>query len=165
MSSKTKRIAIYPGSFDPPTDGHLNIIERGAKLFDEVVVAIAVNSSKKPLLSIQERLATLKTLLKKYKNVRLDSFENKLLVQYARSKKASAILRGLRTVQDYEYEFQMALANKQLAPEIETVFMMTDSGLSHLSSSLVKEILSLGGSGKNLVPPLVENLVHQKLKK
>lgn len=165
MSSKTKRIAIYPGSFDPPTDGHLNIIERGARLFDEVIVAISVNSAKKPLLSIQERLTALSTLLKKYKNVRLDSFENKLLVEYARSKKASAILRGLRTVQDYEYEFQMALANKQLAPEIETVFMMTDSGLSHLSSSLVKEILSLGGSGKNLVPPLVEKLVHQKLKK
>ncbi len=165
MAPKSKRIAIYPGSFDPPTDGHLNIIERGAKLFDEVIVAIAVNSSKKPLLSIQERLDALEALLKKHRNVRLDSFENQLLVQYARSRKACAILRGLRTVQDYEYEFQMALANKQLAPEIETVFMMTDSGLSHLSSSLVKEILSLGGSGKNLVPPLVEGLVHRKLKK
>lgn len=165
MAKKTKKIAVYPGSFDPPTDGHLNIIERGAKLFDEVVVAIAVNSSKKPLLTIQERLKTLKVLLKKHRNVRLDFFENKLLVHYAREKKATAILRGLRTVQDYEYEFQMALANKQLAPEIETVFMMTDSGLSHLSSSLVKEILSLGGSGKNLVPPLVEKIVHQKFKK
>ena len=157
-----KKIAVYPGSFDPPTDGHLNIIDRATKMFDHIVVAIAVNSAKKPLFSTEERLETLKTLLKKYPQVSLDFFENKLLVDYARSKKAIAIVRGLRTVQDYEYEFQMALANKQLAPTIETVFMMTDSGLSHLSSSLVKEILHLGGSGKNLVPPLVEKIIRKK---
>ena len=157
-----KKIAVYPGSFDPPTDGHLNIIDRATKMFDHIVVAIAVNSAKKPLLSTEERLEILKTLLKKYPHVSLDFFENKLLVDYARSKKAIAIVRGLRTVQDYEYEFQMALANKQLAPQIETVFMMTDSGLSHLSSSLVKEILALGGSGKHLVPPLVEKIIRKK---
>lgn len=159
------KIAVCAGSFDPPTEGHLNIIRRGLKLFDKVIVAVAVNSQKKSTFSTSERLDLLRTLLKKEKNALVDSFESKLLVDYARSKKATVILRGLRTVQDYEYEFQMALANKQIAPEIETVFIMTDQPLSHISSSLTKEILLLGGPGKGLVPPLVEKKLKEKFKK
>lgn len=159
------KIAVCPGSFDPPTEGHLNIIERGLRLFDKVVVAIAVNSQKKSTFTTEERIGLLKELLKGEKNVEVDSFENRLLVDYARSKKASVLLRGLRTVQDYEYEFQMALANKQIAPEIETVFIMTDQPLSHISSSLTKEILLLGGPGKGLVPPLVEKKLKEKFRK
>ncbi len=161
--TSAEKIAVYPGSFDPPTEGHLNIIERGLKLFDKIIVAVAVNSSKQSLLTIKERMDLLKNILKKHKNIEMDFFENRLLVDYVRSKKAQAILRGLRTTQDYEYEFQMALANKQLAPEIETVFIMTDARLTYISSSLVKEILSLGGSGKNLVPKVVEDSVKKKL--
>jgi pantetheine-phosphate adenylyltransferase len=157
--------AVCPGSFDPPTEGHLNIIERGLKLFDKIVVAIAVNSQKKTTFTTTERIELLKELLKDMKGVEVDSFEDRLLVDYTRSKKAQVILRGLRTIQDYEYEFQMALANKQIAPEIETVFIMTDQPLSHISSSLTKEILLLGGPGKGLVPPLVEKKLKEKWKK
>lgn len=159
------KTAVCAGSFDPPTEGHLNIIRRGLELFDKVIVAVAVNSQKQSLLTTAERIGLLKELLKSEKNVEIDSFEKKLLVDYARSKKAGVILRGLRTVQDYEYEFQMALANKQIAPEIETVFIMTDQPLSHISSSLTKEILLLGGPGKGLVPPLVEKKLKEKFKK
>ncbi|HEX5036577.1 MAG TPA: pantetheine-phosphate adenylyltransferase [bacterium] len=159
------KTAVCAGSFDPPTEGHLNIIDRGLKLFDKVIVAVAVNSQKQSTFTTEERIALLKELLKDRKNVEIDSFERKLLVDYAREKKAGLILRGLRTVQDYEYEFQMALANKQIAPEIETVFIMTDQPLSHISSSLTKEILLLGGPGKGLVPPLVEKKLKEKFKK
>lgn len=156
-------IAIYPGSFDPPTEGHINIIERSLKIFDKVIVAVAVNSSKKTVLTIQERTDLLKEIFKKEPRIEIDSFENRLLVDYVRSKKAQVILRGLRTIQDYEYEFQMALANRQLAPEIETTFMMTESQFSHISSSLIKEILTLGGSGQGMVPPMVEKVMKRKL--
>jgi len=157
--------AVCPGSFDPPTEGHLNIIERGLKLFDKIVVAVAVNSQKKSTFTTAERIALLKELMKDMKGVEVDSFENQLLVDYTRSKKAQVILRGLRTIQDYEYEFQMALANKQIAPEIETVFMMTESQLSHISSSISKEIILLGGPGKGMVPPLVEKRLKEKFKR
>ncbi len=156
--------AVYPGSFDPPTSGHINIIERGLKMFDKVVVAVAVNSSKKTLFTLEERLDLLREIFKGEKRLVLDTFENELLVNYVRSKKAQVILRGLRTVKDYEYEFQMALANRQLAPEIETVFMMTESQFSHISSSLIKEILSLGGSGKGMIPKIVEQKLKAKQK-
>lgn len=159
------KIAVCAGSFDPPTEGHLNIIRRALKLFDKVIVAVAVNSQKKSAFSTEERLALLKELFQGDKGVEVDSFEKKLLVEYARSKKAQVLLRGLRTIQDYEYEFQMALANKQIAPEIETVFMMTESPYSHISSSLTKEIVSLGGSGAGMLPPLVEKKLKEKFKK
>jgi pantetheine-phosphate adenylyltransferase len=159
------KIAVCAGSFDPPTEGHLNIIRRGLQLFDKVIVAVAVNSQKKSTFTTAERISLLKELLKDEKDVEVDSFEDRLLVDYARDKKATVILRGLRTVQDYEYEFQMALANKQIAPEIETVFMMTDQQFSHLSSSLSKEIIHLGGPGKGIVPPLVEQKLKQKFRK
>ena len=158
-------LAVCPGSFDPPTEGHLNIIRRAVKLFDKVIVAIAVNSAKKTTFTTAERLALLKELLGKEPRIEFDSFSDKLLVDYARSKKAQAILRGLRTIQDYEYEFQMAIANRQLAPEIETVFMMTESQYAHISSSLTKEILQLGGSGTGIVPAIVEKKLKEKWKK
>jgi pantetheine-phosphate adenylyltransferase len=159
------KIAVCAGSFDPPTEGHLNIIRRGLTLFDKVIVAVAVNSQKMTTFTTAERIGLLKELLQGEENVAVDSFENRLLVDYARSKKATVLLRGLRTVQDYEYEFQMALANKQIAPEIETVFIMTDQPLSHISSSLTKEILILGGPGKGLVPALVEKKLKEKFRK
>lgn len=158
-------VAVCPGSFDPPTEGHLNIIRRGLKLFDKVIVAVAVNSSKKTIFTAAERVALLKDLLKGKPGIEVDSFEDRLLVEYVRSKKATVILRGLRTIQDYEYEFQMALANKTLDSDIETVFMMTESQYSHLSSSLIKEIIHLGGPGKGMVDPMVEKKLKEKLKR
>ena len=158
-------IAVCPGSFDPPTEGHLNIIERALKLYDKVIVAIAVNSKKKSTFTTEERTALLKELFKGRKGIEIDSFEGKLLVDYVKSKKAQVILKGLRTIEDYEYEFQMALANKQIAPEIETVFMMTASQCSHISSSLIKEIVSLGGPGKGMVPEMVEKRLKEKFKR
>ncbi|MDO8644345.1 MAG: pantetheine-phosphate adenylyltransferase [bacterium] len=163
--SKSKKIAICPGSFDPPTEGHINIVQRGLELFETVIVAVAVNSSKETTFSPEERLSMLKELFHGQKGVQVDMFRDKLLVEYARSKKAAVILRGLRNVSDYEYEFQMALANKTLAPEIETIFMMTESQYSHLSSSVLKEIIYLGGSGKGMIHPLVEERLKKKLKK
>ena len=160
--SSSKIVAVYPGSFDPPTLGHLNIIERGQKIFDRLIVAVAVNSSKKSLFSTQERTDLLKEIFKNQKRIEVDSFQDRLLIEYVRSKKAQVILRGLRTVQDYEYEFQMALANKQLAPGVETMFMMTESPYSYISSSLIKEIILLGGSGGGMVPPLVEKALKGK---
>ncbi len=157
--------AVCPGSFDPPTEGHLNIIERALKLYDKVIVAVAVNSQKQGTFTTEERIALLKELFKGRAGVEIDSFEGKLLVDYARSKKAQVILKGLRTIQDYEYEFQMALANKQIAPDIETVFMMTASQFSHISSSLIKEIVSLGGSGEGMIPEMVEKKLKEKFKK
>ena len=164
-TSKEPIIAVCPGSFDPPTDGHLNIIERGLKLFDKVIVVVAVNSSKKTILTAEERVTLLKEIFKGRTNVEIDTFSDRLLVDYVRSKKARAILRGLRTVQDYEYEYQMALANKKLANDIETIFMMTESHFSHLSSTLIKEILSLGGAGEGMIPKIVEKKLKEKLKK
>lgn len=159
-----KNIALCPGSFDPPTLGHLNIIERGTKLFDKIIVAVAINTSKKSAFTPEERVEMLKTLFKGRKNIEVDTFAG-LLVNYARKKKARTILRGLRTVQDYEYEFQMALANQKMAPDIETIFMMTESNYSHISSSIIKEVLYFGGSGKGMIPPLVEKKLKEKLKK
>lgn len=157
--------AIYPGSFDPPTEGHINVIERALKVFDKVVVAVAANTAKKSVFTPAERVGLLKERLGDRPALEVDAFQDRLLVDYARSKKAGALVRGLRTVQDYEYEFQMALANKRLAPDIETVFLMTDSEYSHLSSSLIKEIVSLGGSGKGMLAPIVEKKLKEKLRR
>ncbi len=159
-----KSIALCPGSFDPPTLGHLNIIERALKLFDKIIIAVAINTSKKSAFSPEERVEMLKSLFKGRKNVEVDTFTG-LLVNYARKKKAKTILRGLRTVQDYEYEFQMALANQKMAPDIETIFMMTESNYSHISSSIIKEVIYFGGSGKGMIPPLVEKKLKEKMKK
>ena len=154
------KIAVYPGSFDPVTNGHIDIIERASKIFDLVHVAIIVNPEKTPYFDIDEREQMLKVAVRNIKKAKVDSFDG-LLVDYAKTKKACAIVRGLRAVSDFDYEFQMALTNLRMCPEIETVFIMTDYKYSYLSSSLVKQIATLGGNVSGLVPKTVIN----KLKK
>jgi pantetheine-phosphate adenylyltransferase len=156
-----RSVVICPGSFDPPTNGHLNIVERALKHFEKVIVAVAINTSKSSLFTPEERMEMLRQLFKNRRNVEIDSFEG-LLVDYVRKKKCAIILRGLRTVQDYEYELQMSLANKKLAPELETIFMMTESAFSHISSSIIKEVIYFGGSGKGMIHPLVEKKLREK---
>ena len=159
-----KTVAIYPGSFDPMTNGHLDIIQRGAKLFDEVIVAVLVNSEKAPLFTAEERVEMMRTILKENGlTVRVDTFGG-LLVTYAQKQKAQVIVRGIRAVSDYEYELQMALMNRRLEPRIETVFMMPSEAYSYLSSRLVREVFKLGGSVGGLVPPLVETMLRSKIK-
>ena len=153
--------AIYPGSFDPLTNGHLDLIERGSKIFDELIVAILRNVEKDPLFSVAERRQMLEEMVKGFDNVRVDTFEG-LLVDYAMQQKAKALLRGIRAISDYEYELQMALMNRKLQPQLETVFMMPAEAYSYLSSKLVKEIFRLGGSVRGLVPRLVENRLREK---
>ncbi|MGH9966389.1 MAG: pantetheine-phosphate adenylyltransferase [Pyrinomonadaceae bacterium] len=159
------RRAIYPGSFDPVTNGHLDIIERGCKLFDEIIIAILVNPEKRPFFSIEERRQILDQVLQGLERgscrVRVDDFEG-LLVHYAVAQKADAIVRGIRAISDYEYELQMALMNRRLQPNIETVFMMPAETYSYVSSRLVKEIFELGGELAGLVPPLVEARMKEK---
>jgi pantetheine-phosphate adenylyltransferase len=155
--------AIYPGSFDPLTNGHLDLVERGSKIFGELVVAILHNSEKDPLFSVAERKEMLRETTKRFDNVSIDTFEG-LLVDYAREQKAQAVLRGIRAISDYEYELQMALMNRRLTPEIETVFMMPADSYSYVSSRLVKEVFNLGGSVKGLVPDVVEQRLHEKVK-
>jgi pantetheine-phosphate adenylyltransferase len=157
-----KVIAIYPGSFDPPTNGHLDLIQRGSKIFDEMVVAILRNPEKAPLFSVTERAAMLETLTKDYANVRVDTFDG-LTVDYAVTVNATCVLRGIRAVSDYEYELQMALMNRKLRPELETVFMMPADKYSYLSSRLVREVAQLGGSIQGLVPELVDQSLRAKL--
>ena len=157
-----KRIAIYPGSFDPPTNGHLDLIERGAKIFDELIVAILRNAEKEPLFSLEERRTMLEQMTRHCSNVRVDTFSG-LTVEYAVSQGAEAVLRGIRAISDYEYELQMALMNRKLEPRLETVFMMPAEAYSYLSSRLVKEIARLGGAISGLVPPQVEQRLQQKL--
>ena len=155
------RIAVYPGTFDPITNGHLDIIERGLKLFDGLVVAIAESPVKEPLFTVDERIKMVKDAVKKYKNVKVESFDC-LLIDYMRKKKANTILRGLRVISDFEYEFQMALTNRKLAPDIETVFMMTAEGYSYLSSRFIKEIARLGGRFDCFVPPNVAKMLKER---
>jgi pantetheine-phosphate adenylyltransferase len=157
-----KVIAIYPGSFDPPTNGHLDLIERGSKIFDELVVAILRNSEKTPLFSLGERRNMLEELTAGFKNVRVDTFDG-LTVDYAAKVKASAVLRGIRALTDYEYELQMALMNRKLRPSLETVFMMPAEKYSYLSSRLMREVGRLGGNITGLVPELVEQRLKEKL--
>lgn len=155
------RLAVYPGSFDPITNGHLDIIERAAQLFDHLVVAVSVNAGKNPLFSFDERVEILNTILKPYNNVSIDRFEG-LTVNYTAEKGAQAIIRGLRAISDFENEFQMALTNKKLRHEVETVFMMSQAQWSFLSSSVVKEVASFGGCVRDFVPPLVEKKLREK---
>jgi pantetheine-phosphate adenylyltransferase len=157
--------AIYPGSFDPLTFGHVDVVERSARLFDRVIVSILTNSQKFPLFTVEERIEIMREILMpRFPNVEIDVFHG-LLVDYAKQKKAQVIVRGIRAVTDYEYEFQMALMNRRLAPEIETVFMMPAENYSYLSSRLVKEIAELGGSVKGLVPEIVEKRLRQRFRK
>ncbi|HAH87732.1 MAG: pantetheine-phosphate adenylyltransferase [Armatimonadota bacterium] len=155
------RRAIYPGSFDPVTNGHMDIIERASKIFDEVVVAVAVNISKSPMFLIEDRLFMLQEASKNLPNVRVDSFDG-LLVRYAEEQGASAIVKGLRALSDFEFEFEMALMNRRLDTDIETVFMMTSVEYSYLSSSMIKEVSSFGGSVEGLVPEIVLDYLSQK---
>jgi pantetheine-phosphate adenylyltransferase len=157
-----KVTAIYPGTFDPPTNGHLDLIERGSKIFDQLIVAILRNADKAPLFSLSERRLMLETLTQDFKNVRVDTFDG-LMVEYAGKVKATAVLRGIRAVSDYEYELQMALMNRKLQPELETVFMMPAVKYSFLSSRLVREVAQLGGSVEHLVPEMVEQRLKEKL--
>ena len=154
--------AIYPGSFDPPTNGHLDLIERGSKIFDALVVAILRNVEKTPLFSVGERRNMLEELTSRLKNVTVDVFDG-LTVDYAARVKAGAVLRGIRALSDYEYELQMALMNRKLRPELETVFMMPAEKYSYLSSRLVREVARLGGDVSKLVPEIVEQRLKEKL--
>jgi len=155
-------IAIYPGSFDPVTNGHLDLIERGATIFDQLIVAIARNPEKDPLFPVGERIEMLQAVTFDLKNVAVDVFDG-LLVNYARAQDARVILRGIRAVSDYEYELQMAMMNRKIELEIETVFMLPGEAYSYISSRLVKELARLGGSVKGLVPPLVEERLRAKV--
>jgi pantetheine-phosphate adenylyltransferase len=156
------RIAIYPGSFDPLTNGHLDVLQRAAKLFHRVIVAIARNESKNPLFTPAERLALIKEGISHLSNVEVDTFEG-LLVDYVRKHKAQAIVRGLRAVSDFEFEFQMALMNQRLKPKIDTVFMMPAEQYTYISSRLIKEVFSLGGRVHGLVPDMVEARLRDKI--
>ena len=155
------RRAIYPGTFDPITNGHVDIIERSAKLFDEVVVALLLNIEKQPMFSTDERVAMIRDIIG-WDNVRVDTFEG-LLVDYAVEKQAQVIVRGIRAISDYEYELQMALMNRRMEPRVETVFLMAAEENSYLSSRLIKEVFKLGGSITGLVPDLVERRMEEKL--
>lgn len=157
------RTAIYPGSFDPLTNGHLDVLQRAAKLFDRVVVAIARNEGKHPLFTQEERLALMQPAIARMKNVRADVFDG-LLVEYAEKQKACALVRGLRAVSDFEFEFQMALMNRKLDEKIETIFMMPKDTYTFISSRIVKEIARLGGDVSPFVPPHIEKALKKKLK-
>ena len=154
-------LAVYPGSFDPLTNGHVDIILRGAKLFDRIVVAILVNAEKAPLFTMAERVELARAVFKAQPNVEVDTFEG-LLVDYVESRHAQVIVRGLRAISDFEYEFQMALMNQRLNRRIETVFMMPDEKYTYISSRLIKEVFSLGGQVHGLVPDLVEERLRRK---
>lgn len=158
------RIAIYPGSFDPLTLGHVDIIHRGSALFDSIVVAVLQNVDKSPLFTVEERLAMIRETFSDRENVEADSFSG-LLVDYALGRKATTIVRGIRAISDFEYEFQMGLMNRRLAPEIETVFMMPAQEYSYVSSRLVKEVASLGGNISGLVPENVETKLNERVKR
>jgi len=158
-----KRTAIYPGSFDPLTNGHLDVIQRAAKLFDRVIVAVAVNESKQPLFTLAERVALVKNAVAHLPQVQTDAFDG-LLVEYAAAQKAGTIVRGLRAVSDFEFEFQLALMNRKLDEKIETIFMMPKDTYTFLSSRIVKEIARLGGNVSPFVPAHVQVALQRKLK-
>ena len=161
MQKNEQVIAIYPGSFDPITSGHVDVIERGSRICDRLVVAILRNESKSPLFAVEERMQMLTEVVAPYGNVEVDSFDG-LLAHYAMSKGARLILRGIRAISDYEYELQMALMNRRLQPELETVFLLAGEQYSFISSKLVKEVISLGGNIAEFVPPTVEKRLRER---
>jgi pantetheine-phosphate adenylyltransferase len=154
-------LAVYPGSFDPLTNGHVDIISRGARLFDRIIVAILVNAEKAPLFSMEERVEIARAVFKDQANVEIDTFDG-LLVDYVERRHAQVVVRGLRAVSDFEFEFQMALMNQRLKPKIDTVFMMPAEQYTYISSRLIKEVFSLGGRVNGLVPELVEERLRGK---
>ena len=156
-----KKIAVYPGSFDPITNGHLDIVHRALEFVDELVIAILINSEKKALFSVRERMRLIQSVIPENHRIQIDQFDG-LLVEYARKRGARMILRGLRAVTDFDYEFQMALMNRRLEPQIETIFLVPAEQYTYVSSRLVKEIASLGGTIAGLVPPEVEKKVIHK---
>ena len=155
------RLALCPGTFDPLTNGHVDIILRSAHLFERILVAVLVNTDKAPLFTVDERVESIRDVFREYQNIEVEQFDG-LLVDYARRKRASAIIRGLRAVSDFEYEFQMALMNRHLEPTLETVFMMPAEHYTYLSSRLIKEVFRLGGDVRGLVPAAVEERLRQK---
>lgn len=157
-------VALYPGSFDPITSGHLDVIERGSKMFSRVIVAILQNEAKQPLFTVPERMDMLRRSLAGFSGVEIDTFQG-LLADYAMAKGARVILRGIRAISDYEYELQMALMNRRLQPGLETIFLPAAEHFSFISSKLVKEVISLGGNIAGLVPPLVEAQLVQRISK
>jgi pantetheine-phosphate adenylyltransferase len=154
-------IAIYPGSFDPLTNGHVDIIQRGARLFDRIIVAMLINLDKSPLFTLPERVEVAREVFHGSTNVEVDTFDG-LLVEYARRRNATVIVRGLRAISDFEFEMQMALMNRRLNPDVETAFMMPAEQYTYVSSRLVKQIVALGGSVAGLVPPTVERRLRDK---
>ena len=154
-------LAVYPGSFDPITMGHVDIIQRGSRLFDRIVVAVLINADKSPLFTVGERVEIARDVFRDRTNVEVDTFDG-LLVDYARRRDAKVIVRGLRAVSDFEYEMQMALMNRRLSPDVETVFMMPAEPYTYVSSRLVKEVVALGGSVTTLVPSIVEDRLRDK---
>lgn len=160
-NSSVQRVAIYPGSFDPVTNGHLDIVSRGLKLFDKIIVAILHNPAKKSLFSVQERTDMLTESLQDFSNVEVDTFDG-LLVDYAEKRKAQAILRGMRAVSDFEYEFQLALMNRRLNREVQTVFLMTGLQWIFTSSSIIKEAARFGGNINGMVPSVVTQKLKEK---
>ena len=155
------RLAVFPGSFDPLTNGHVDIIQRGSRLFDRIVVGVLMNLEKSPLFTVPERVEIARAVFRGWSNVEVDTFDG-LLVDYARTKRASVIVRGLRAISDFEYEMQMALMNRRLNPDVETVFMMPAEPYTYVSSRLVKEVVALGGSVTGLVPDVVETRLRDK---
>ena len=155
-------LAVYPGSFDPLTNGHVDIITRGARIFDRIIVAILINAEKAPLFSMDERLKITREVFKDFPNVEVDTFDG-LLVDYVERRRAHVIVRGLRAVSDFEFEFQMALMNRRLNSKVQTIFMMPAEQYSYISSRLIKEVFSLGGQVHGLVPDTVEERLRQKV--
>ena len=162
MPSKQPSIAIYPGSFDPITNGNLDLIQRGSRLFDRLIVSVLRNDSKEPLFSVEERAEMLREVVAVFPNVEIDSLHG-LLVDHAAARSATVLLRGIRAISDYEFELQMALMNRRLSPGVETIFMMANEAYSFISSRMVKEVFSLGGDIAGLVPPSVEARLSQRL--
>lgn len=165
MSEKTRRIAVCPGSFDPVTYGHLDIISRASKLFDKVIVLVSANLDKNPAFTLTERLLLIERVAGGFDNIVIDILEDELLADYVRRVGADAIVKGLRAVTDFEYEFQMALGNKKLCPEAETVFLTTAAENMYLSSSIVKQIAILGGDISSFVPPEIQPVILERLRK
>lgn len=161
--SQHRLVAIYPGSFDPLTNGHLDLISRGSRLFDRLIVSILSNTEKQPLFELRERIQMISEAAIEFPNVEVDSFDG-LLVEYAARRNANAILRGIRAISDYETELQMALLNRRMRPETETIFLMAGEEYSFISSRMIKEIITLGGDASKFVPPSVANRLRAKLK-